>query len=552
MAVNPNAAAGLSTVPVPSEGQYRFIKASTAPDLETQVERERASIVAASPNSRLVGFDLMGGGAGAVFQCRLAFNTDGIAAQNLPLVADCTFLFAEAAEPAQLLTETDRLIAEARALGLFLFGQGGAGGGSGAQFMVGYAFATLVPTPGAPGFLTQAAWFINADTGDDSNPGTALLPLASWAELARRWGDDPVLPQTTDVFIETNLNEPIVIRGAIRLTGENFLRIHGQVTGVLHAGSITAKTDLDPATQQPSEITDGAVGDWDTAGPGGSSLINERIRLTSGANVGAIAWLSNRLAATVARTSPFATVDTSALPPVVIPTQIDPAVADDYAVESLTTVTGFALSVDRVDDNANSTRSAALVENLAIVPDDKGRFENQGGMAILVVFCHNGCNRITGGFSTFSVCRLSARSVDSADSCISLASLWDTTFDDHLNVSNQSRLTLNSNSLLEEQRLQVFAGGVLDTNTGFAVMDTIGTALVVFVGGFVGLSGLFWGDGNTLLGIQCEGTGVVSFNSANKPTVTGAGGDTEVGGVAKAYAQIPFFNSANGASIVER
>ena len=44
-----------------------------------------------------------------------------------------------------------------------------------------------------------------------------------------------------------------------------------------------------PATQTPPDVTDAAVGDWTTAGPGGTSLLWQRMRLTSGANAGAVA-----------------------------------------------------------------------------------------------------------------------------------------------------------------------------------------------------------------------------------------------------------------------
>ncbi len=413
-----------------------------------------------------------------------------------------------------------------------------------------YARSTYARRGGLEGLglpVTQAAWFINAVTGSDANNGaTSGTAIASWAELARRWGDDPVLSQDTDVFIETDLAEELFIRGKIALTGVSVLNIFGGVTATLHSGSITAKTDLDPASQQPSEITDAAVGDWDTAGPGGTSLIGQRIRLTSGANIGAVAWLAKRVSATEARTSPFGTIVVGAIASI-----IDPAVTDDYDVEQLVTVEAVNLSVDRADDSATGSNLAARLHDLAIVSADRESYTNQGSMAIAALRSRVGANRIVGGQSTFSLCALSAQLVNGATRCFVISSLWDDANDDHVSVTDGSRLVLNGNCLLQTTKLQVFANTAFDSN-GVGIFDTDGTAMVVFAGGFASFTGLVWGDNNTLVGIQCEGTGRVAYRQASKPIVTGTAGDTIVGDDGtQAYAAIPLFNVSDGSAIVE-
>lgn len=407
---------------------------------------------------------------------------------------------------------------------------------------------------GSAEFLTQSTWFINAITGNDNNNGaTSGTALASWAELARRWGSDPLLQQTTDVFIETDLAEPIFVRGILRLTGINLLRIAGTVTATLHSGTITAKTDLDPASQQPSVITDAAVGDWATAGPGATSLIGHRIRLTSGANIGAVAWLAKRDAATVARTSPFGTVDPTASPPEGDPTLIDPVATDDYAVEQPTTVQGVDLNCARV--NRSTTGSgfnlvAVVLSDIEVAGTPDTRVVSSGLMLILYVRSRIGTSRIDGGAIKLTLCASSATSCNEVDTLRAVASLWDAKIGTTVNCLS-SRIGLNTSTLLQGIALRVGSGSTLE-GTGVAVFDAPGAAISVEDATVASMSGLVWGTGNTGVGIDCKSGAKYVYNT--KPIITGTAGDTEVGSLGvTAYAAIPIFDggaTGTGAAIV--
>lgn len=410
------------------------------------------------------------------------------------------------------------------------------------------------PVFGTGPFLEQAEWYINADTGSDSNDGkTSGTALASWAELARRWGPDPILPQTTDIFIETDLAEDIFVQGTVYLEGQSFLRIFGSVAETLYSGSITAKTDLDAASNQPSEITDAAVGDWDTAGPGGTSLIGHRIRLTSGASAGAVAWLAKRLAATTARTSPFGTQNTAIVPPQFFSFLVDPGVGDSYSVERLTTVQGVRLPVSRIEDNAlQTTPSAALLEDVDVLPDNRSSFISGGDKTVMAVRCRIGAFNIVGGTPLFSLCSMSASRMDQLPLCRVLTTLWTDSNAINVNVGARSHVQFERNTLFQAVRVQATAGSHIGTGTeGFAVFDAPGDALSVFETAQVSAQGLIWGDGNTGAGIDVEGTGQVAYASASKPILTGSVGDTVVGddGV-QPYASIPLFNVSDGSAIV--
>ncbi len=158
--------------------QYFYVKALTAGDMITQVERQRLAIVTAFPGSRIVAFELAGGGNGAVFVTMLGVDTDGDALY--PLMSDSSFQFVLASEPAQLVTETARVIAAANVADQALIGQSESGAGAGAIFMAGFAFANegTIPSPVSPAdtllfgansvFATTADRFLFPSYSDDN------------------------------------------------------------------------------------------------------------------------------------------------------------------------------------------------------------------------------------------------------------------------------------------------------------------------------------------------------------------------------------------------
>ena len=82
-----------------------------------------------------------------------------------------------------------------------------------------------------------------------------------------------------------------------------------------------------------------------------------------------------------------------------------------------------------------------------------------------------------------------------------------------------------------------------------AIYDCPTDSIYVSVGGFATVTGTVWGSGNAGYGIRCNGQ--LYYSSGKKPTVTGASGNTIVGGTPKAYANIPYFEPTNGAVIAQ-
>ena len=150
-------------------------------------------------------------------------------------------------------------------------------------------------------YLSQAVWHINAATGDDLNDGkTSGTALKTFAEWSNRIGDNVVTVATT-VNLDSDLNEPgYSIRGSFPLG----CTIAGQRT-VLHSGVVSNVIQYDYTT---SPVTAGSFEDatltgasWSDSGPGGTSLVNKLVGLTSGAFSGTAGWVAKDNGAKVCR-----------------------------------------------------------------------------------------------------------------------------------------------------------------------------------------------------------------------------------------------------------
>lgn len=172
--------------------------------------------------------------------------------------------------------------------------------------------------------LSQAAWYINATTGDDDNDGlTSATALKTMGEYSRRTGDK-VTGALGGVFIylETDIVEDVTLRGHYLQA----LFLQGTRT-VVGTGSVTAKQDWDGPTSVDGQITDAALPvSWTASG-----FVGQMIVLTSGANAGAVAWIAKDLGAKTARHSPFTRCyqDT-----------VHPDIGNTYEIVQLTKITG--------------------------------------------------------------------------------------------------------------------------------------------------------------------------------------------------------------------
>jgi hypothetical protein len=132
--------------------------------------------------------------------------------------------------------------------------------------------------------------------------------------------------------VETDLNEPDFFVSPLLADG---LTLQGTRT-IIHTGTLSGVHSYDFST---SPITDGQItdaglsGEWSDSGPGGSSLVQKMIVLTSGPNAGAVAWIQKDLGGKTARYSPF----------IFNFSRIEPAIGETYEIVTVTKLTGGPL-----------------------------------------------------------------------------------------------------------------------------------------------------------------------------------------------------------------
>lgn len=188
---------------------------------------------------------------------------------------------------------------------------------------------------------TVIAWWIDFLTGDDNNPGTALLPLKTIGALATLWrgtagGGRPVLDPATGTTVTVHLesdfpdSDPLSQILDVDITDGNALIIVGAAT-VNHTGILaTANTWARTVANGQVRITDGAVADFG-AFIGVSTLVHD-------VTTGAIAWLygpDTGSSATGTCTPGYSAQTAGSFPSIV---QTNFVVANAYTLASLPTV----------------------------------------------------------------------------------------------------------------------------------------------------------------------------------------------------------------------
>ena len=151
---------------------------------------------------------------------------------------------------------------------------------------------------GSNAWVAQADWYVDEQnvTGNasDGNIGnTADAPLATMTEWSRRvGGSEVVLEQTTQVHLLSDVEPDRSWWFFGQTTLPQFLRITGEApVELLSPTAITNRTNWSAGATRPS-ITVAGI-DWNTAGPGGTSLLNKRCRVVQsvGSQLDALFWI---------------------------------------------------------------------------------------------------------------------------------------------------------------------------------------------------------------------------------------------------------------------
>lgn len=187
----------------------------------------------------------------------------------------------------------------------------------------------------------QPAWEIDFAAGNNQNSGAPGFPLKTRAELSRRLGRNPTQQNTTVTYLSDH-TDPILLATLVGPTFR-FWEV-GQATPVL-SGTITNFANAVPGMNLHDAFNDTAVGSW-------APYLGKRIKLTSGANSGAFAWIGYDTQSGNVVTSPWRKYTANGG---LDGTDRPPTVGDSYVVEDLTRVnyTSIATQADAADSTGN-------------------------------------------------------------------------------------------------------------------------------------------------------------------------------------------------------
>jgi hypothetical protein len=152
---------------------------------------------------------------------------------------------------------------------------------------------------------SQTDWYVDAVAGNDANPGTLALPLKTLAALESRLGGGVPggwlgVPSGATITVhllsaDYSTQPTWQLRLGAREGGRVVIR--GTQT-ILHSGRLSAATNRSNAANTPYQITDSAGIDW-------TPYVGLFVKLTSGANAGAMAMIAKALGGGAARTGEF-------------------------------------------------------------------------------------------------------------------------------------------------------------------------------------------------------------------------------------------------------
>lgn len=170
--------------------------------------------------------------------------------------------------------------------------------------------------------LLEPAWWISFLMGNDANVGTNVgAPLKTFAELFNRLGGrNPLISISlmTIWVIDHDISDSLA--GGFQCFGDpTVIEIRAVSTPVISSGILSGVTTQDTSTNTRPSVQDGIIAWTPTS----------RLRLTTGANIDAIAFVLKDEGTGIADTTNFAQTDIDPATP------LTPVVGDHYVIESL-------------------------------------------------------------------------------------------------------------------------------------------------------------------------------------------------------------------------
>jgi hypothetical protein len=401
------------------------------------------------------------------------------------------------------------------------------------------------------GLVTQPAWFVDGTTGNDNATGATLATaLKTLAEFSRRMRGATLVgsfTQPNEAQIQVNLSGSFDVNDQLYLDGlflydTTSLVIQGTVTNTALVATITNVVGLGSGGGAPFTLTTTGV-DWTTT--------PERRVLLQGTFT---AWIGRVIDANnITISNPNTT----------------PINGQTLTVQTTTAIPNLFCNIDgqpRQNAQALNSQFDKVIINDLLIGVPKNAITtveipplNLVGTARYVLFR---CKVVTGLIQsigvTLNTCQLLPSSATNSPRLevysTNIALAFCSIAKNPASINNHTlQLLLGTTATFRSVYSE--AVGVLCVDPGVQVVIASGNThiqnspvegLRLNAGTQVvnNSGGRLSGTGNATFGINCGGGGVFGyFGAVDKPTITGASGDTAVVGTTKAYAAIPFVNN---------
>jgi len=311
-------------------------------------------------------------------------------------------------------------------------------------------------------------------------------------------------------------------------------------TALAAAGTISAVTATVPATNTRGNITN-TVGDP-------AFIESNRLRLTSGGNNTAIAWITGLPAGNIARVNRWGLGGANGINVIVV----EPAIGTTYAVDNLqTTITGLTIRI-RGDGKL-------LIRDCNISTDRAIRLENG---QVSTAGIHFYACRFTGIFNIFydrQAAYVSCQFDNVTSYSNTLATIRNSVFRSNVDfvtgsLGNFGRSCCVRGKMTVRQGLVQFASTPGDVQF---VDQPADHAIEIQLGGWIDADpgAVAWGSNNGAMpaAIHVRSGAIYTYaDASSKPIIPGGVSDVNLGGTLFAYAAIPAINPVNNAAMVLR
>jgi hypothetical protein len=385
----------------------------------------------------------------------------------------------------------------------------------------------------------QASWFVDPVGGDDTATGlTSLTALKTLSELHNRLQRNSLAVSMLVTIAAGTTDKGFFDLITLPTTGTT-LELLGNVTSTAPA-ALTGVVACVPGTATRGQVLDAVNTPF---------VVGQRLRLTNGAAAGAVAYVEalngGAGVAFITRwavpNAPFNSVTIGA----------EPSAGDLYVIDTLNTT----------------------------IPDIDLQYDGAGAMLVKdCILTHSGLNvhvvHAPSGSATFYGCKFpTAGQIFTGFNWnwVSCAFTGTTTFQGfclgiHRGSYHTGAITVQGTSSIQWLFSSAFVGTAsISVNSasfvGFGGTDhqwcsfTASFCLALTFAGAFGMQvagTVLWGANNTMATVAVSvGSGCQYIYGSNKPNIPGApvGQDCRIGGTFKAYAAIPFINTANNATL---